>query len=141
MEGNEVCNGDRCVSCQSKIHGDGSISLRVDIKTNSNRSELPNDFPKVPEEQGKLKEPSVREIEKPQVKDVDNLVVQPTLTFQPDSATSRRKTTDLERKGRLRLPLYPEDSIQLSPEGEVNSGGYIPRREASRYISTALHRP
>ena len=31
--------------------------------------------------------------------------------------------------------------IQLSPEGEVNSGGYIPRREASRYISTALHRP
>ena len=30
---------------------------------------------------------------------------------------------------------------QLSPEGEVNSGGYIPRREASRYISTALHRP
>ena len=33
------------------------------------------------------------------------------------------------------------DSIQLSPEGEVNSGGYIPRCEASRYISTALHRP
>ena len=31
--------------------------------------------------------------------------------------------------------------IQLSSEGEVNSGGYIPRREASRYISTALHRP
>ena len=31
--------------------------------------------------------------------------------------------------------------IQLSPEGEVNSGGYIPRREASRYISIALHRP
>ena len=34
-----------------------------------------------------------------------------------------------------------DDIIQLSPEGEVNSGGYIPRREASRYISTALHRP
>ena len=32
-------------------------------------------------------------------------------------------------------------NIQLSPEGEVNSGGYIPRCEASRYISTALHRP
>ena len=31
--------------------------------------------------------------------------------------------------------------IQLFPEGEVNSGGYIMRREASRYISTALHRP
>ena len=28
--------------------------------------------------------------------------------------------------------------IQLSPEGEVNSGGYIARHEASRYISTAL---
>ena len=33
------------------------------------------------------------------------------------------------------------NNIQLSPEGEVNSGEYIPRREASRYISTALHRP
>ena len=31
-------------------------------------------------------------------------------------------------------------NIQLSPEGEVNSGDYIPRREASSYISTALHR-
>ena len=33
--------------------------------------------------------------------------------------------------------------IQLSPKGEVNSGGYsiIPGREASRYISTTLHRP
>ena len=31
--------------------------------------------------------------------------------------------------------------IQLSPEEEVNIGGYIPRREASRYISTALQRP
>ena len=35
----------------------------------------------------------------------------------------------------------PDASIQLSPAGEVNSGGYIPRREASRYISTALERP
>ena len=33
------------------------------------------------------------------------------------------------------------NSIQLSPEGKVNNGGYIPRREASRYISTALLRP
>ena len=31
-------------------------------------------------------------------------------------------------------------NIQLSPEGKVNGGGYIPRREASRYIATALHR-
>ena len=30
----------------------------------------------------------------------------------------------------------PFVNIKLSPEGEVNSGGYIPRREASRYIST-----
>ena len=33
------------------------------------------------------------------------------------------------------------NNIQLSAEGEVNSGGYIPRHEASRYISTALQRP
>ena len=33
------------------------------------------------------------------------------------------------------------NNIQVSPEGEVNSGGYIPRRESSRYIFTALHRP
>ena len=39
---------------------------------------------------------------------------------------------------RLCMAIY---IIQLSPEGEVNSGGYIPRREASRYICTALHRP
>ena len=33
------------------------------------------------------------------------------------------------------------NNTQLSPEGEVNSGGYIPRREASRYnfISIALN--
>ena len=39
------------------------------------------------------------------------------------------------------LLSWLRDNIQLSPEGEVNSGGYIPRRKASRYISTALHRP
>ena len=46
-------------------------------------------------------------------------------------------------EGKL-VPLFNHaevNNIQLSPEGEVNSGGYIPRREASRYISTALHRP
>ena len=26
-------------------------------------------------------------------------------------------------------------------EGELNNGGYIPRREAWRYITTALYRP
>ena len=30
-----------------------------------------------------------------------------------------------------------QDNMQLSPEGEVNSGGYIPRREVSRYY---IHR-
>ena len=39
------------------------------------------------------------------------------------------------------IQLLKVKSRQLSPEGEVNSGGYIPRREASRYISTTLHRP
>ena len=30
---------------------------------------------------------------------------------------------------------------QLSPSGSVKSGGYIPRRFASLYISTAIHLP
>ena len=30
---------------------------------------------------------------------------------------------------------------QLSPSGSVKSGGYIPRRFASRYISTTIHLP
>lgn len=34
-----------------------------------------------------------------------------------------------------------DDSIQLSSEEEVNSGVDIPRREASRDISNAVHRP
>ena len=42
---------------------------------------------------------------------------------------------------RARDRSYLYSNIQLSPEGEVNSGGYIPRREGSRYISTSLHRP
>ena len=33
-----------------------------------------------------------------------------------------------------------KDSIQLSPEGEVNSGVDIPRREGSRCISSTVHR-
>ena len=38
--------------------------------------------------------------------------------------------------------LYKEivNSVQLSREGEVNGDG-IPRREASRYISSAMNRP
>ena len=36
---------------------------------------------------------------------------------------------------------YTIVNIKLSPKGEMNSAGYIPRSEMSRYISTALHRP
>ena len=39
---------------------------------------------------------------------------------------------------------YPSDLVntkQLFPAGSVKRGGYIPRREASRYISTTIHLP
>ena len=37
--------------------------------------------------------------------------------------------------------FYPSDLVlkQLSPSGSVKSAGYIPRRFASRYISTTIH--
>ena len=51
-------------------------------------------------------------------------------------------TLSVQNTGENFVPyLKVTNNIQLSPEKEVNSGGYIPRREASRYISTALHRP
>ena len=54
----------------------------------------------------------------------------------------RRNTWECKYDTREKnLSAVLANSIQLSLEGEVNSGGYIPRREASRYISTALHRP
>ena len=42
--------------------------------------------------------------------------------------------------------FYPSDLVklilkQLSPSGSVKSGGYIPRRFASRYISTTIRLP
>ena len=40
--------------------------------------------------------------------------------------------------------FYPSDLVntrQLSPSGSVKSGGYIPRRFASRCISTTIHLP
>lgn len=42
--------------------------------------------------------------------------------------------------GRIKIK---KNIIQLPPEGEMKSGGYMPRREASRYIhiSTAPHQP
>ena len=45
--------------------------------------------------------------------------------------SKKHRQTEIQR----RRPSAVDD-IQLSPEGEVNSGGYIPRREASRHIST-----
>ena len=47
---------------------------------------------------------------------------------------------DINGDKRVEMDIH-RYTIQLSPEGKVNSGGYIPRREASRYISTALHQP
>ena len=37
--------------------------------------------------------------------------------------------------------MLQKNNIQLSPEGEVNSGTDLPRNEASGYISSAVHRP
>ena len=34
----------------------------------------------------------------------------------------------------MTMIIKKKKNIQLSPKGEVNSGGYIPRREASRYL-------
>ena len=42
----------------------------------------------------------------------------------------------LPHKNKLALNI-----VQLSPKGEVNRGGYIPGRKASRLISSAVHRP
>lgn len=44
-------------------------------------------------------------------------------------------TSQLSLKGG-NIDMY---NIQLSTEGEVYSGGNIQRREASRYISRAVH--
>ena len=40
--------------------------------------------------------------------------------------------------------FYPSDLVKTKttiPSGSVKSGGYIPRRFASRYISTTIHLP
>ena len=38
--------------------------------------------------------------------------------------------------------MEPNNFIQLSPEGEVNSGGYTKMQSIEvRYISSAVHRP
>ena len=60
-----------------------------------------------------------------------------TFEFDQGHVTKNQPITMLVLLG----PGIYSNNIQLFPEGEVNSGGYIPRCEASRYISTALHRP
>ena len=37
--------------------------------------------------------------------------------------------------------FYPSDLVNTKTSGWVKSGGYIPRRFASRYISTTIHLP
>ena len=40
--------------------------------------------------------------------------------------------------------FYPSDSVNTKttiPSGSVKSRGYVPRRFASRYISTTIHLP
>ena len=55
--------------------------------------------------------------------------------------TFKCKSDFLPKRNSLFNPNPFYNNIQLSSEGEVNSGGYIPRHKASRYLSTALHRP
>ena len=40
--------------------------------------------------------------------------------------------------GPITITNNNNNNIQLSPEGKVKSGGYIPRHFVSRYISTVL---
>ena len=60
-------------------------------------------------------------------------------TFSPQWLNGEVKCLHPSQKGHRCMLHLEQNNIQLSPEGEVNSGGYIPRREASRYISTARH--
>ena len=56
------------------------------------------------------------------------------------SVTSRyRGSTKPTTPGTARRTA--KNDTKLSPEDEVDSGEYIPRRKASRYISSAMNRP
>ena len=37
--------------------------------------------------------------------------------------------------------FYPSDLVNTKTIGSVKSGGYMPRRYASRHISTTIHLP
>ena len=51
------------------------------------------------------------------------------------------KVSEEEIKTAFFYPSYLVNTKTTIPSGSVKSGGYIPRREASRYISTTIHRP
>ena len=53
-----------------------------------------------------------------------------------------RRFAKVPRKKLKQHFFYPSDLVntkQVSPSGSVKSGGYIPRRFASRYITTTIH--
>ena len=62
-------------------------------------------------------------------------------TISEFSQSLFQRESKCEILGMIIRSNFSMNNIQLSPEGEVNSGGYIPRREASRYISMAPLRP
>ena len=55
-----------------------------------------------------------------------------------NSKFNPNKSNNMVQKENYQILLPKKNIIQLSPEGEVNSGGYIPRRETSRYIYPPL---
>ena len=51
------------------------------------------------------------------------------------------KVSKEDIKEALFVSIFSKILKQLSPSGSVKSGGYIPRRFASQYISTTIHLP
>ena len=51
------------------------------------------------------------------------------------------KVSEEEIKTAFFYPSYLVNTKTTIPSGSVKSGGYIPRREASRFISTTIHLP
>ena len=51
------------------------------------------------------------------------------------------KVSEEEIKTAFFYPTYLVNTKTTIPPGSVKSGGYMPRRFASRYISTTIHLP